>query len=53
MDAVEQVIAELNTGRLRVATREGCGPMDRPPVDQKRPCLLSFRLKDNVTHARR
>jgi N-succinyldiaminopimelate aminotransferase len=35
MDAVDDVIAELNTGKLRVATREGRGPVDRAPVDQK------------------
>ena len=46
VDAVEQVIAELNNGRLRVATREGVGQWT---VHQwiKKAVLLSFRLKDN------
>ena len=46
VDAVEHVIAELNTGRLRVATREGVGQWT---VHQwiKKAVLLSFRLKDN------
>ena len=46
-DAVEHVIAELNTGKLRVATREGVG---RWTVHQwiKKAVLLSFRLNDNV-----
>ncbi len=46
-DAVEQVIAELNAGRLRVATREGVGQWT---VHQwiKKAVLLSFRLQDNV-----
>ena len=45
-DAVEHVIAELNAGRLRVATREGVGQWT---VHQwiKKAVLLSFRLKDN------
>jgi 2,3,4,5-tetrahydropyridine-2-carboxylate N-succinyltransferase len=45
-DAVEQVIAELNGGRLRVAEREGVG---RWKVNQwiKKAVLLSFRLADN------
>ena len=45
-DAVEHVIAELNNGHLRVATREGVG---RWTVHQwiKKAVLLSFRLKDN------
>ncbi|HEX2011762.1 MAG TPA: 2,3,4,5-tetrahydropyridine-2,6-dicarboxylate N-succinyltransferase [Roseateles sp.] len=45
-DAVEHVIAELNNGRLRVATREGVGQWT---VHQwiKKAVLLSFRLKDN------
>ncbi|AOS79441.1 MULTISPECIES: 2,3,4,5-tetrahydropyridine-2,6-dicarboxylate N-succinyltransferase [Hydrogenophaga] len=45
-DAVEHVIAELNKGRLRVATREGVGQWT---VNQwiKKAVLLSFRLKDN------
>lgn len=46
-DAVEHVIAELNTGKLRVATRQGVG---RWTVHQwvKKAVLLSFRLNDNV-----
>ncbi|KQP14957.1 2,3,4,5-tetrahydropyridine-2,6-dicarboxylate N-succinyltransferase [Pseudorhodoferax sp. Leaf267] len=45
-DAVETVIAELNTGKLRVATRESVGQWT---VHQwiKKAVLLSFRLKDN------
>jgi 2,3,4,5-tetrahydropyridine-2-carboxylate N-succinyltransferase len=45
-DAVEHVIAELNNGRLRVATREAVGQWT---VHQwiKKAVLLSFRLKDN------
>ncbi len=45
-DAVEHVIAELNSGKLRVATREGVGQWT---VHQwiKKAVLLSFRLKDN------
>ena len=44
--AVEHVIAEMNTGRLRVATRQGVGQWT---VHQwiKKAVLLSFRLKDN------
>ena len=46
MDAVDQVINELNTGKLRVATRQGVGQWT---VRQwiKKAVLLSFRLKDN------
>ena len=46
-DAVDHVIAELNNGRLRVATRQGVGQWT---VHQwiKKAVLLSFRLKDNV-----
>ena len=46
-DAVEHVIAELNNGRLRVATRQSVGKWT---VHQwiKKAVLLSFRLKDNV-----
>ena len=46
MDAVDQVINELNTGKLRVATREAVGQWT---VHQwiKKAVLLSFRLKDN------
>jgi 2,3,4,5-tetrahydropyridine-2-carboxylate N-succinyltransferase len=45
-DAVEHVIAELNNGQLRVATREAVG---RWTVHQwiKKAVLLSFRIKDN------
>ncbi len=47
-DAVEHVIAELNNGKLRVATRTGVGQWT---VHQwiKKAVLLSFRLKDNET----
>ena len=47
LDAVEHVIAELNKGRLRVATRQGVGQWT---VHQwiKKAVLLSFRLKDNA-----
>ena len=46
-EAVEHVIAELNGGQLRVATREGVGQWT---VHQwvKKAVLLSFRLNDNV-----
>ena len=46
LEAVEHVIAELNAGRIRVATREGVGQWT---VHQwiKKAVLLSFRLKDN------
>ena len=46
LDAVEHVMAELNNGKLRVATREGVGQWT---VHQwiKKAVLLSFRLKDN------
>jgi 2,3,4,5-tetrahydropyridine-2-carboxylate N-succinyltransferase len=45
-DAVEQVIAELNAGRIRVAERQGVGQWT---VNQwvKKAVLLSFRLNDN------
>jgi len=45
-DAVDHVIAELNNGHLRVATRESVGQWT---VHQwiKKAVLLSFRLKDN------
>ena len=45
-DAVEHVIAEMNNGRLRVATRQGVGQWT---VHQwiKKAVLLSFRLRDN------
>ena len=39
--AVEHVIAELDAGRLRVATREGVGQMDNASVDQEsRPVVV-------------
>ena len=46
-DAVAHVIAELDAGRLRVASREGLGQWT---VHQwiKKAVLLSFRLKDNA-----
>jgi 2,3,4,5-tetrahydropyridine-2,6-dicarboxylate N-succinyltransferase len=46
-EAVEHVIAELNAGKLRVATRESVGKWT---VHQwvKKAVLLSFRLSDNV-----
>ena len=46
LDAVEHVIAELNAGRLRVATRQSVGQWT---VHRwiKKAVLLSFRLKDN------
>lgn len=45
-DAVEHVIADLNNGTLRVATRESVGQWT---VHQwiKKAVLLSFRLRDN------
>jgi 2,3,4,5-tetrahydropyridine-2-carboxylate N-succinyltransferase len=45
-DAVEHVIAELDSGRLRVAERQGVGQWT---VNQwvKKAVLLSFRLNDN------
>ena len=47
MDAVNHVIDELNTGKLRVATRQAVGKWT---VHQwvKKAVLLSFRLNDNV-----
>jgi len=46
-EAVSHVIAELDAGRLRVASREGVGQWT---VHQwiKKAVLLSFRLNDNV-----
>ena len=46
LDAVEHTIAQLNSGKLRVATREGVGQWT---VHQwvKKAVLLSFRLHDN------
>ena len=46
VDAVEHVIAELNSGRLRVATRESVGKWTTHQW-LKKAVLLSFRLKDN------
>ena len=47
LEAVEHAIAELDSGRLRVATRESVGKWT---VHQwlKKAVLLSFRLRDNV-----
>ncbi len=45
-DAVEHVIAELNAGRLRVATRDAPGQWTTHQWIKKA-VLLSFRLKDN------
>jgi 2,3,4,5-tetrahydropyridine-2-carboxylate N-succinyltransferase len=47
VDAVEQVISQLNVGQLRVATREAVGQWT---VHQwiKKAVLLSFRLNDNA-----
>ncbi|MFZ2738379.1 MAG: 2,3,4,5-tetrahydropyridine-2,6-dicarboxylate N-succinyltransferase [Burkholderiaceae bacterium] len=47
IQAVDHVIAELNTGKLRVATRQAIGQWT---VHQwiKKAVLLSFRLKDNA-----
>jgi 2,3,4,5-tetrahydropyridine-2,6-dicarboxylate N-succinyltransferase len=46
-DAVEHVITELNSGRLRVATREGVGQWTTHQWIKKA-VLLSFRLSDNA-----
>jgi len=46
VEAVDHVIAELNAGRLRVATREGVGQWTTHQWIKKA-VLLSFRLKDN------
>ncbi|MSQ65172.1 MAG: 2,3,4,5-tetrahydropyridine-2,6-dicarboxylate N-succinyltransferase [Limnohabitans sp.] len=46
IDAVEHVIAELNAGRMRVATRESVGKWTTHQW-LKKAVLLSFRLKDN------
>ena len=45
-EAVEHVIAELNAGRLRVATRQSVGQWTTHQW-LKKAVLLSFRLKDN------
>ncbi len=50
-EGVEQVISDLNTGRIRVAERQGVGQWT---VNQwvKKAVLLSFRLNDNqLMHA--
>ena len=47
VDAVEHVIAELDKGALRVATRYGVGQWTTHQWIKKA-VLLSFRLKDNV-----
>jgi len=46
LDAVEHVIAQLDSGQMRVATQQGVGQWT---VHQwiKKAVLLSFRLKDN------
>ena len=46
LEAVEHTIAQLNTGKLRVATREGVGQWTTHQWIKKA-VLLSFRLKDN------
>ena len=46
VDAVEQVISHLNSGQLRVATRESVG-LWQTHQWIKKAVLLSFRLKDN------
>ena len=46
MDAVEQTISELNSGKLRVATRESVGVWTTHQWIKKA-VLLSFRLSDN------
>ncbi len=45
-EAVEHVIAQLNSGKLRVATRESVGQWTTHQWIKKA-VLLSFRLKDN------
>ncbi len=45
-EAVEQVISQLNSGHLRVATRESVGQWQTHQWIKKA-VLLSFRLKDN------
>ncbi len=47
VEAVEEVIAGLNRGALRVATRDGVGQWTTHQWIKKA-VLLSFRLKDNV-----
>ena len=46
-DAVNHVISQLNTGSLRVATRQGVGQWTTHQWIKKA-VLLSFRLNDNV-----
>lgn len=46
VEAVDQVIAALNRGELRIATREGVGQWTTHQW-LKKAVLLSFRLKDN------
>ena len=46
-DAVEHVISQLNSGKLRVATREAVGSWSTHQWIKKA-VLLSFRLKDNA-----
>ncbi len=46
-EAVEHVIAELDSGKLRVATRDGVGQWTTHQWIKKA-VLLSFRLKDNA-----
>ena len=46
LDAVEQTIAHLNGGKIRVATRTGVGQWTTHQWIKKA-VLLSFRLKDN------
>ena len=51
VDAVEHVISALNTGHLRVATRDGVGQWTTHQWIKKA-VLLSFRLNDNaIMHA--
>ncbi|MFM9998082.1 MAG: 2,3,4,5-tetrahydropyridine-2,6-dicarboxylate N-succinyltransferase [Burkholderiaceae bacterium] len=47
VEAVEEVIAGLNRGAMRVATRDGVGQWTTHQWIKKA-VLLSFRLKDNV-----
>ncbi|MBC7547560.1 MAG: 2,3,4,5-tetrahydropyridine-2,6-dicarboxylate N-succinyltransferase, partial [Polaromonas sp.] len=46
VDAVEQTISALNSGKLRVATRESVGVWTTHQWIKKA-VLLSFRLSDN------
>ena len=50
-EAVEHVIAELDAGRLRVAEKSGGEWVTHQWI--KKAVLLSFRLKDNDSHAGR